>query len=103
MPPQARAFRVIATVEARNGAELRHTEIRRSIFDPDLISDLDRFWRIARELAAIHGAIARLRFYRDGRAEPVCMRDPPFEPNDATAERDRAATMLEAIRKLTSD
>lgn len=103
MPPPARSFRIVATVETRNGDELRHTEIRRSIFDANLIADLDRFWAIARELAAIHGAIARLRFYRDGRAEPVCMRDPSFEPNDATAERDRAATMLEALRKLTTD
>lgn len=100
MPPQARSFRIIATVETRDGDEIRHTEIRRSIFDPDLITDLERFWRIARELAAIHGAIARLRLYRDGRAEPVSMRDPPFQPNEV-AERDRAESMLEALRKLT--
>lgn len=103
MPPQARSFRIVATVETRNGAELRHTEIRRSILEAGLIADLDRFWRIARELAEINGAIARLRFYREGRAEPVCMRDPPFEPGDDTAERDRAGTMLEALRKLTTD
>lgn len=100
--PHTREFRIIATVESSEGNEIRHNEIRRSIFDADLVSDLDRFWRITRELAEINHAIARLRFYRDGRARPVCMREPAIDPSEL-AEHDRAASILEALRKLTHD
>jgi hypothetical protein len=93
-------FRIVATVETRDGSEIRHNEIRRSFFDRDLVADLDRFWRITRELAEINHAIARLRIYRDGRAQPVSMRDPPFDPSELP-EADRAVTMLEALRKVT--
>ena len=98
----ARDFRIVATVETSNGSEIRHNEIRRSIFERDLIADLDRFWRITCELAEINGAIARLRIYRTGRAEPVSMRVPAFADHEL-AERDRANTILEALRKLTHD
>ena len=92
-------FRIVATVERSDGSEIRHNEIRRSMFDRDLVSDLDNFWRVTRELAEINGAVARLRLYRDGRAEPVSMRDPPFDASELP-EADRAASMLEALRKL---
>lgn len=97
-----REYRIVATVENQNGDEIRHNEIRRSIFERDLVADLDRFWRITRELAEINGAIARLRLYREGRAQPVSLRDPPFEPHEL-AERDRAETILEALRKVAHD
>src|ERR1043165_358316 len=97
----SKPFRIVAPVERRDGNEIRHNEIRRSVFERDLIADLDNFWRVTRELAQINGAIARLRIYRDGRAEPVSLRDPPFDPGELP-ERDRAVTMLEALRKVNA-
>jgi hypothetical protein len=101
---RAHDYRIVATVEKSDGHEVRHTEIRRSIFEPGLVDDLDRFWSLTRRLAGFagEGAIARLQLYREGRERPVCMRDPPFDASELP-DRDRAASVLEALRKLTHD
>jgi hypothetical protein len=102
MPPQARTFRVIAFVEKRDGAScetLRQNEIRRSMFERGLIDDLERFWRVTCELAEINHATPRLEFHGE-RPRPVCMRVPPYEPDELPAA-ERAASILEALRKMT--
>lgn len=101
MPPQ-REFRIVAIVQKslETSAEIiRRNEIRRTMFDRDLVADLDRFWRVTCELAEINQAIPVLQFFGAERARPVCMRVPPFEPHELP-DAERAATILEALRKM---
>jgi hypothetical protein len=62
------------------------------------VSELDRFWRITRELAEINHATPFLLFLGSNHAR-VCMRDPAFDPSELP-NAERAATILEALRKL---
>lgn len=71
------------------------------MFDRDLVSDLDRFWRVTCELAEINHAIPVLQFFGADRARPVCMRVPPFDASELP-DAERAITILEALRKMSA-
>lgn len=96
---QFRIIAIVAEIDATKCNVIRRNEIRRSMFDAELVSELDRFWRITRELAEINHATPFLLFLGSNHAR-VCMRDPAFDPSELP-ERARAATILEALRKLT--
>lgn len=101
---QPRLFRVVATIERRAGNEteiIRTHTITRKMSDPDLIADLTRYWGVTCELADINHATPLLAFYGDERARPVRMRVPPYQP-DELPDAERATTIMEAIRKMTT-
>jgi hypothetical protein len=88
----------VAEIDATKCNVIRRNEIRRSMFEAELVSDLDRFWRITRELAALNHGTPFMLFLGSNGAR-VCMRDPAFDPRDLP-NAERAATILEALRKL---
>lgn len=96
-------FRVLAIIEDReSGARIRESEIRRSMFDAGLVADLERYWRITRELATINDhAIAKLTLTSHDGARSVMLRDPPFDTAPDASDPTRATTIFEALRKLT--
>lgn len=96
-------IRIIATLERRDGDALttvQTTEIRRAPNRMGVMLELQDFWQVTRTLATIRQCIPTIYFCSHDRSRCVAMRDPPFEPHELP-ERDRATTILEALRKLT--
>jgi hypothetical protein len=98
-------IQIVATLDRRDGPEPRrvsHLELTRSIFQPNMIVELDDLWRVLRARAHLHRWIATLTLHNPARARTVSMRDPPFDPSELRAD-DRASHVLEALRKVMID
>jgi hypothetical protein len=98
-------IQIVATLDRRDGPEPRrvsHLELTRSIFQPNMIVELDDLWRVLRARAHLHRWIATLTLHNPARARTVSMRDPPFEAHELRPT-DRASHILEALRKVMID
>lgn len=96
-------IKVVSTLESRNASGLhneRTMELRRDAYAVGLIVEMENLWRVLRELAAIKGWIPTLYFRTLDDSRSIALREPAFDASER-AERDRATTVLEALRKLS--
>lgn len=101
----AKDLRIVATLERNEGHALEtvsHLELHRHPYESGLIFELDRLWRTVCKRASLHGWIGTLHLYDAERSRSVSLRFPPFEPGELP-DREQAATLIEAFRKLTRD
>lgn len=101
----AKDLRIVATLERKDGeslATVSHLELHRHPYESGLIFELDRLWRVVRARAEMHGWIGTLHLFDGEQSRSVSLRTPPFEPGELP-DREQAATLIEAFRKLTRD
>lgn len=95
------AIEVIATLASDTNGVLA-TEQRMTLHlnlgTPGVTFELENLWRVLRDLGSIKGWIPTLCIRCDG-SRSVSLRVPPFAASELP-DRERATTVLEALRKI---